>query len=88
MYVPKSRFRKCYKIGILIHKFLVLLMTNYFGNHGFHYQYANEITYYPRSITVRISIFIDWRYLYGSRVSSVVHNYSTVNKGDTNSLNA
>ena len=88
MYVPKSHFRKCYKIGIFIHKFLVLLMTNYFGNHGFHYQYANEITYYPYSITVCTSIFIDCRYLYGSRVSSVVHNYSTVNKGDTNSLNA
>ena len=81
-------FSKCYKSRLLVHKCMALVITKHFCNHGFYYQYANEITYYPRSITVCISIFIDWRYLYSSRVSSVVHNYSTVNKGDTNSLNA
>ena len=86
--IYKKVISNCYKSGLLSYKFLVLLITKYFGNHGFYYQYANEITYYPYSITVCTSIFIDWRYLYSSRVRSVVHNYSTVNKGDTNSLNA
>ena len=79
---------KCYNSSLLILNLSVLLIIKYFSNHGLYYQYAYEITYYPYSIMVCTSIFIDWRYLYGSRVSSVVHNYSTVNKGDTNSLNA
>ena len=43
---------KCYKSRLLILNLSVLLINEYFDNHGLYYQYAYEITYYPYSIMV------------------------------------